>query len=343
MAIVRSFGNGFELTDFTEELLIVPNSWGTINQLGIFKDESVAEQTVTFEKITKDGGLIVDRVRGDRSNVSRDYKREIHTFAVPHFPLADYISPLDIAGRRAYGNVNEAETIAAVRSRKMERIMQNHAWTLEAARAQSIVLGTAYAPNGTISQDWYAEFGKTRTVNNFQFSSSTFDVLGTVEKTIANIQDNGGMISLSGIVVLCSSTFFAALISHATTKTAYQYYSSTQSPLRDRLANVGSPLDSLAMHRQFNFSGVQFIEMRDMYNGTPLIPQGQAFALPTGTEYFKTYFAPANRFFTVNTLGEKAYMFEVPSTDGMQITIDTESNHLSALLRPELVIGLTMN
>lgn len=343
MAIVRSFGNGFELTDFTEELLVIPNSWGTINQLGIFKDESVAEQTVTFEKITKDGALIIDRVRGDRSNVNRDYKREIHTFAVPHFPLGDYISPNDIAGRRAYGNVNEAETLAAVRARKMERIMQNHAWTLEAARAQTLILGTAYAPNGTISQDWYAEFGKTRVVSNFQFSSSTFDVLGQVEKVVASVQDSGGMISLSGIVVLCSSTFFAALISHATVKTAYQYYSSTQSPLRDRLANPGAPLDSLAMHRQFNFSGVQFIEMRDQFNGVALIPTNTAVAVPTGTDYFKTYFAPANRFFTVNTLGEKAYMFETPSMDGTQITIDTESNHISAALRPEIIVNLTMS
>jgi hypothetical protein len=342
MAITRSFGaNGqFELTDWTGELNIIPNSWGTIAELGIFQEESVAEHVVTFEKITKDGALIVDRVRGDRSNVNKDYAREVHSFVVPHFPLSDYISPSDIQGKRAYGSPDQTETLAAVRARKMERIARDHNFTLEAARAQALTLGTAYAPNGTISQNWFTEFGKTQTTINFAFSTSTTDVLGQIEKTIAAIQDNGGMISLSGIVVMCSPTWFAQLISHSTTKTAFQYFTSTQDPLRSRLAPNGS---AAAMHREFYYGGVRFIEMRDAYNGVQLIPTGTAVAVPTGTDYFKTYFSPANRFFTVNTLGERQYMFETPSLDGTEIKIDTESNHISALLRPELVINLTLS
>lgn len=347
MAITRSFGaNGqFELTDWTQELNIIPNSWGTINALGIFQEESVAEHSVTFEKITKDGALIVDRVRGDRHNVNKDYAREVHSFVVPHFPLSDYISPNDIQGKRAYGNPNEAESLAYVRARKMERIARDHAWTLEAARAQALTLGTVYAPNGTVSQSWFTEFGKTQTTVNFAFTTSTTDVMGAIETVIAAIQDNGGLITMSGVVVLCAPNFFSALIAHPTTKTAYQYYTSSgqQQPLRERLAPTGAALDSLAMHRMFEYGGVTFIEMRDAYNGTPLIPTSTAVALPTGTDYFRTYFSPANRFFTVNTLGEKMYMFETPSLDGTEIKIDTEANFCNALMRPELVIKLTMS
>lgn len=340
MSIIRAFGvNGqFTLEDWTPELNIVPNSWGTIGELGIFQEESVAETTVTFEKITKDGALIVDRVRGDRSNVNKDYAREVHSFVIPHFPLSDYISPQDIAGKRAYGSAGDAETLAAVRARKMERIARDHNWTLEAARAQALTLGTAYAPSGTVNQDWYAEFGKTRTTVNFAFSVATTDVIAQIEATIASIQDNGGNISMTGIVVLCSPTWFAALIGHATTKVAYQYYTSTQDPLRSRLAANGS---ATAMHREFNYGGLRFIELRDAYNGVQLIPTNTAVAVPTGSEYFRTYFAPAARFFTVNTLGERQYMFETPSLDGTEIKIDTESNFINALLRPELVISLT--
>lgn len=340
MAITRSFGASgqFEVVDFTEELNIIPNSWGTIAELGIFQEESVAEHVVQFEKITKDGALIVDRVRGDRGNVSKDYAREVHSFNIPHFPLYDCISPNDIQGKRLYGSPDQAETLASVRMRKMERIARDHNWTLEAARAQALTLGTAYAPSGTVTQNWFTEFGKTQTVVDFAFSTSTTDVLGQIEAVIAAIQDNGGMISLSGIVVLCSPTWFAALIGHATTKTAFQYYSSTQDPLRMRLAANGS---ATAMHREFFYGGVRFIEMRDAYNGTQLIPTNTAVAVPTGTDYFKTYFGPANRFFTVNTLGERQYMFETPSQDGTEIRIDSESNFINALLRPELVIKLT--
>ena len=347
MSIVRSFGaNGqFALTDWTEEINIVPNSWGTIQALGLFAEESVAEHSITFEKITKDGALIIDRVRGDRANVSKDYAREVHAFNVPHYPLSDYISPNDIQGKRAYGNANEAETLAAVRARKMERIARDHAWTLEAARAQALTLGTVYSPSGTVSQNWFQEFQKTQTVVNFQFTSSTADILGGVESVIAAIQDNGGMVTFSGVVFLCNPTWFAQLISHATIKQAYQYYTTTgqQQPLRERLASAGAASNTLAGHRTFEYSGAVFIEMRDAYLGAPLIPVGTAVAVPTGTDYFKTFYSPANRFFTVNTLGEKIYMFETPSTDGTEIKIDTESNFVNMLARPELVIKVTMS
>lgn len=345
MAITRSFGaNGqFELTDWTEEINIIPNSWGTIQALGIFQDEPVAEHSVTFEKITKDGALIVDRVRGDRSNVNKDYAREVHSFAVPHFPLSDYISPNDIQGKRAYGNPNAAEALSFVRERKMERIMRDHAWTLEAARAQALTLGTVYAPNGTVAQNWYTEFGKTQQTVNFQFTSSTLDVVAGVESVIAAIQDNGGMVTLSGVAFLCSPTWFATFIAHNKVQTAYTYFTSTgqANPLRERLAPTAAAANTLAGHRTFEYAGAVFIEMRDAYNGVPLIPVDTAVAVPLGTDYFRTYISPANRFFTVNTLGERVYFFETPSLDGTEIKIDTEANFANALLRPELVIKVT--
>jgi hypothetical protein len=339
--IIRSFANGFEVQDWTEELNVIPNSWGTIGQLGLFADVPVAEHTVTFEEIIKNGALIVDRVRGDRNAMGKDYARKIHSFAVPHFPLDDYISPSDLQGKRAYGSASEADNISYVRARKFERARMNHAWTLEAARAQALTAGTVYAPNGTVTQNWFTEFGKTQTVVDFAFSSATTDVLGQIEKGIAAIQDNAGTsTSMSGVVALCSPTWFAALISHATTKTAFQYYTSTQTPLRERLTANGSAA-STAMHREFFYGGVLFIEMRDAYNGTALIPTNTAVMVPQGSDMFKTYFSPANRFGLTNTLGESCYLFEFADPKGTKIEIETESNFVNALLRPELVISIT--
>jgi len=337
--IIRSFANGFEVADWTEEISVVPNSWGTIGQLGIFQEEGVAEHTVVFEEIIKGGALIVDRVRGERGNVGKDYVRKLHTFAVPHFPDVDYITPQDLQGKRAYGNPAAADTLDAVRMRKMERIRMNHAWTLEAARAQAITAGTVYAPSGTVSQNWFTEFGKSRSTVDFAFSTATTDVLGQVEKAIAYIQDNAGSSTqMAGVVALCSPTWFAALISHATVKTAFQYYTSTQEPLRQRLSANGS---ATVRHREFYFSGVRFVEMRDAYNGTQLITADKAYMLPQGSDVFRTYFSPANKFDLANTIGEQVYMFEYADPKGEKIEIETESNFVNALMRPELVIELT--
>lgn len=337
--IIRSFANGFEVADWTQEVNVVPNNWGTIGQLGIFQEEGVAEHTVVFEEIIANGALIVDRVRGDRSNVGKDYQRKLHTFAVPHFPLADYITPQDLQGKRAYGNPSAADTLDAVRMRKMERVRRDHAWTLEAARAQVITAGTVYAPNGTVSQNFFTEFGKSRSTVDFVFSSSTTDVIASVEAAIAYVQDNAGSSTqMTGMVALCSPTWFAALISHASVKTAYQYYTSTQEPLRQRLAAGGS---ATALHREFNFGGIRWIEMRDAYNGTQLITADKAYLIPQGTDVFRTYYSPANKFDLANTIGEQVYMFEYADLKGEKIEIETESNFVNALMRPELVIELT--
>lgn len=339
MSIVRSFGNGFEVVDWTQEINVIPNSWGTIGQLGIFSEESVAEHVVVFEEILQNGALIVDQVRGARQNVSQDYSRKIHTFAVPHFPLYDSISPSDLQGKRAYGSHGDAEQLEAVRMRKMERIRRDHAWTLEAARAQAITACTVYAPNGSVSQNWLTEFGKTQTSVDFLFGTSTTDVISKVEAGISALQDNAGSsVTMTGAVALCSPTWFAKLISHASTKTAFQYYTSTQEPLRQRLAAGGS---ATALHREFFFGGVRFIECRDAYNGTQLITAGKAYLIPQGTDAFRTYFSPANRMSLANTLGENLYLFEFADPKGTKIELESESNFVNCLLRPELVIELT--
>lgn len=334
--IVRSFNSGFEVQDWTEEVNVIPNQWGTIGQLGIFQTEAIAEHVVVFEETVKDGALLVDRVRGDRGVQGKDATRKLHTFAVPHFPHDDYISPQDLQGKRAYGSQG-VETLEAVRARKLERIRQNHAWTLEYARAQAITAATVYAPNGTVSQNWNTEFGVTRLSVDFALGTSTTEIVAKIEAGLAQIADNAFGETVTGTVVLTSPEFFAKLIAHPAVKVAYQYYQQNgMNPLRERLGGAN------ALHREFEFGGTRFIEMRDTYAGNRLIPVGKAFMVPLGTSNtFKTYFSPANRFGLVNTLGEQVYVFENADQKGTKIELESESNFVNALLRPALIVEFT--
>jgi hypothetical protein len=335
MATIRSFDKPFEMVDYTQELLLIPNQWGLINELGIFSEEGVAQHTVTVE--SRDGtlGLITDKVRGERNNVSQDEGRTLRSFAIPHFPLDDAIKPEDISGKRAYGSPDMAETEASVLARKLERIRRNHAITLEAARAHAIVNGTVYSPAGTVSGNFFTDFGVTRKTVDYVLGTTTTDVLAKGEEVIAHVQDNilSGE-SVSGIVVLCSPAFFAKLISQAGVKEAYKYYSSTQEPLRQRLGS--------GMYRRFEHGGITYIEYRASYNGTALIPTGEAYAVPVGTsDTFKTYFSAANKFEFVNTIGEPAYVFTYRDPKGSEIAIQSESNFLNLVRRPAVLVKLT--
>jgi hypothetical protein len=335
MAQVRSFEKPFELVDYTQELLLVPNKWGLINELGIFRDESVSQHSITVEASEGTLGLVTDQVRGARNTMNKDDTRNLRSFAIPHFPLDDAIKPQDIQGKRAYGSADMAETEAAVIARKLERIRMNHAVTLEAARAYALTTGAIYAPNGTVAGNFYTDFGVTRKSIDFVLGTSTTDLTAKSEEGIAHIQDN----ILSGevvneIIVLCSPTFFAKLIAHASVKEAYKYYTSTQEPLRNRLGS--------GVYRRFVHGGVTYIEYRGSFNGTALIPAGEAYMLPTGTnDMFISYFSPANKFTHVNTLGEQAYAFTYRDPKDSEISIETESNFLNLVRRPGALVKLT--
>ena len=334
MAITRSFSNAFEIQDFTAELLLVPNQWGLINELGIFREESVSQHSITVESRNGTLGLITDQVRGARNLVNKDDTRTLRSFAIPHFPLDDAIKPEDIQGRRLYGSADAAETEAAVIARKLERIRMNHAITLETARAYAITNGAVFATNLTVAANYYTDFGVTRKEIDVALGTTTSDVLGKTEEGIAHVVDNiqSGEV-VNNMIALCSPAFFTKLISHATIKEAFKYYSSTQEPLRQRLGS--------GQYRRFVFGGIEYIEYRGSYNGQALIPAGDAYLLPQGTsDMFLTYFSPANKFAHVNTLGESAYVFTYRNTNDSEITVESESNHLSLVRRPQAVVRL---
>lgn len=336
MTIVRSFQKPFELTDLTEALLMIPNQYGKINQMGLFDVESIAQHTVTVEEINQTIGLITDQPRGVRNNMSKDYTRKLHGFAIPHFPLDDGIKPEDIQGKRAYGSDN-VETLDLVRARKLERIRRSHAQTLEVARAKLICTGDVYAPNGTVVTNFYTAFSITRKEVDFVLGTATTELSLKIEEVLAHIADN----LLSGetpteMVALCHPTFFNKLVTHAVVKDAWRYYKDgDQQILRNRLGIGGSD-------RVFHYAGMTFLEYRGFApDGSAMITSGEAFAFPLGTmDTFKTYFSPANRFESVNTLGEELYGWEYMDQAGTQIVLQSETNFMNMCRRPACVVRM---
>lgn len=336
--LVRSPSNNFDVVDLTSAVRNIPIQYGTFNQMGIFSEEGVASETVMFEETTQNGALIVDRVRGEKNTVGKDGTRKLHSFVVPHFPQDDYITPKDLQNKSAYTNMTEVEVLDAVRQRKLERLRQNHDWTLNKARAQALFSATVYAPSGTVSQNWNTEFGVSRTAVDFVLGTTTTEILLKIEDVLAAIYDGMAGENYNGVVVPCDSAFFNKLIIHPLVKDAYRTFIANQAgldPMRGRLTAGGS---GTLNGREFFFGGLTFKEVRDAYNGTKIVTASEGVAVPTGSDMFKTYFSPAERFGLVNTQGEMMYAFEQAASNNTKITIETESNHASALLRPQAVV-----
>lgn len=339
MAVIRSYTNAFEVVDYTQELQVVPNSWTLLNDVGLFGEEMLSTHTVTFEEQAQTLGLIGDQIRGAKPSANQDYTRKIHSYAIPHFPLADAVLPQDVQGKKAFGQADVAETEAAVIARKLQRIAKSHDVTLEVARFSTLTSGNLYAPNGSIAGNLFSDFGVTQTSVDFALGTATTDILAKTEAVIANMQDNaftGDVIT--GVIAYCSPEWFAKFISHAKIAAAFQYYSSTQEPLRNRAGGSG-------LYREFVYMGVRFIEVRTILAGQRLIPAGEVVFVPTGTtDTFVTYFGPANRFEYTNTIAERRYLFTTRDAKGERIDIDSEANFVNICRRPKLIVkGTTSN
>ena len=341
MPIIRSYANAFEVVDYSQELAIIPNSWTLLGDVGLFSEEMLSTHTVTFEETSSSLGLIGDVYRGSKPAANKDDNRKIHSYAIPHFAVADKILPQDVQGKRAYGSQDTAETEAAVMARKMERIRRNFDITLEVARFSTLTTGNAYAPNGTIAGNFFTQTGVTQTSVDFVLGTSTTDVVGKAEAVIAAMQDNANTGDvISGVVAYCSPEWFAKLIGHAKIQDAYRYYSATagQDVLRSRAGGAG-------LYREFIYAGIRFVEVRTVLAGQRLIPAGEVVFVPVGTtDTFVTYYGPANKLDFANTMAERAYLWSFRDPKGEAIDLDSESNFLNVLRRPALVVkGTTSN
>ena len=327
----------YQLIDYTSELLLIPNQWGLINELGLFESEPVSKHTVEFDETTGTLALLEDMPRGERAKYNKEDYSQLHAVPIPHYNLDDAIKPEDVQGRRRVGTPDMDATIADVRARKMTRMRRNWAATVEYARAQALQ-GIVYSPNGTVSLNWYTEMGLTKTSVDFVLGTGTTNLIAKNDEVVVEIQDEiqSGQV-VTEVIGLCSPAFFSAYVSHATVSEAYKYYSSQVEPLRNSLRS--------GRFRTFEHGGLKLIEYRGNFNGSDIIPAGEAVFIPMGTtDTFKTFYSPAHKFQLVNTMGEEQYLFEYDNGSDTEITLETESNFLNAVMRPQAVVrGFTSN
>ena len=196
--------------------------------------------------------------------------------------------------------------------------------------------------------NWYNEFGVTRQEVAVPLNDETTNPKQFMGPIIDYIQD--GMLSgsiVDSFIGIASPEFFDALVSHPYVADAYKYQAlnnggtTSADVLVGRLSNGGLG----AQYETFNFGGITWIRYRGSYvdrnTGATVkfIPAGDAYVFPrTSDVMFKTFFAPANRFDTINSVAQEAYFFEYMGEKQDKIEIMTESNFLNFVGRPQAIV-----
>jgi hypothetical protein len=340
-------GRPFTAVSLTEAINIVPNQYGRINELGLFRNEPVPTTQIAVRIDNGILNLLPTRERGAPPSYGMPTKRNMRSFIIPHIPHEDQVTAGEVQDVIAAGggviNANVLENVAAVVNRKLIAMRNKHAITLEHMRMATLK-GQLIDNDGSVIYNWFTEFGITEKVIDFAFSSGTFDALAQMRALNRYMEVNALGETVGRSHVLASPEWMDAFLGHASVKGQFQYYN----------PNPGAAPPTINdLRRGFEFGNV-FVEE---YNGTAtqqnedktvtvrkFIPTNEARAFPEGTnDTFVNYWAPPDFIETVNVAnGEQVFVKQaVDPMFGRFVQIHTQSNPLAICKRPALLVRLT--
>lgn len=325
--------NCYGLFPLTRAINILPNRFGRLNQLGLFKPEPLTTDIVSIEMQNYVIRLLPSRPKGSPGSQSEHGKRGVLTFKVPHIPLEDTIRPEHYAGVRAFGTATQAETLANVMARflfenraKFELTWEHLKW---GALKGLIIDGDGVTPLYNL----FTEFGIQQKTVNFALSDPETNVQAKCFEVSRHIEENlKGDIS-SGVRVMVSQEFFDALTSHPNVLKFFLNQSEA------------SQVSGQDIRKGFRFGGLVFEEhLGKAPNGGTgdiqrFIAEGEGHAFPEGTAAtFLNAMAPGDFLETVNTPGVELYAKQKLKDFDKGVDLWFESNVLPICLRPGVLV-----
>lgn len=327
--LLDPFKDGFTLTELTQAINVLPNMYGRVNELGLFRPRPLTQPSAMIE--FRDGvlTLVPTTPWGGVAPKSNSGKRRMMSFAIPHTPLEDTVLATDVMGVRSFGTDNALETISSKVNDKLQNMKNKIDQTMEWRKMGALKGVVLDADGTTVLQDYFATFGITKKTINFQLNVPTTDVRAKCLEVSRWIEDHLNGETLTKVGTLVSAEFFDELVSHPNVEKAYLNYA-------EAAQRVGGDL-----RKGFSFGGLVFEEYRGSVNGQRFIDAGEGHAFPIGTfETFSNYLAPADFMETVNTMALPYYSRQQNKDFNRGIDLHVQANQLPLVARPSTLIEL---
>lgn len=316
------------LTDAINKIPFVPYR---ASQVVDWNETGVPTTTVAFEQVSNVIELVSPSPRGGPGATRDKPKRQVERIEIPHFELNAGVNADEVQGVRAFGMGSVMQTardkvaeVQAVQARDLDA-------TLEYQRIGAIKGIITYADSSTV--DLFDKFGvSAQTEVDFNLDSSADDgaLLATcmaVQRTIARAL---GGTPYSGIYAFVSDEFWDALMSNTERRKTYQ-------------AQNAAALREGSAFGAYSFGGITFENYRGG-TGTeeslnPFIEANKAYLFPVGVPgLFRTVYAPADYWSTVNTIGLPRYSRLKMWENEKGVQIDSQMNPMSYCTRPRALV-----
>jgi hypothetical protein len=323
-------GDAFSVVELTRALENIPFKPATLSGSDLFTERGVRTRTVVIE--SRDGtlSLIPFSERGSGYDQQSPESRQVRAFVCRQFKKQDVLWASEIQGIREFGTESVTSQAQAEVARRMRRLRSDAEATFE-YHLLNAIQGVVKDPrDGSEVINFSNEFGITPAAEiDFDLDNQS-PASGVLRKKcqalIESVEESLGGLAVGPVQLRaeCGSAFFADLVAHKEIRETY-LNTAAASELRGRVVD------------EVMFGGITF--RRYGGNSTIGVPTDKAFFYPQGIEgLFEIYFAPADTFETVNTLGLPLYARMIPDRERDEwVRLEIESNPLPICTRPQVL------
>lgn len=323
-------GDAFSVIELTRALENIPFKPATLSGSDLFGERGVRTRTVVIE--SRDGtlSLIPFSERGGGYDQQTPESRQVRAFVCRQFKKQDVLWASEIQGIREFGSESVTQQAQAEVARRMRRLRADAEATFEYHLLNGIQGLVKDPRDGAVVINFANEFGITPAAEiDFDLDNQS-PASGALRKRcqalIESVEDSLGGLAVGPVQLRaeCGSAFFADLVAHKEIRETY-LNTAAANELRGRVVD------------EFTFGGITFRR----YGGSATIgvPTDKAFFYPQGIEgLFEIYFAPADTFETVNTIGLPLYARMIPDRERDEwVRLEIESNPLPICTRPQVL------
>jgi hypothetical protein len=339
MDIVYVDGQPFHTKTLTAAFNRVPFIAGRAGQAVQWQEMGVRTTTISLEYKDQEIGLLDPAIRGEASTQGTNSKAKEVTLRIPHYKDSRTVKADEIQDVKAFGDTVAMANLDQVRDEKLREMAIYHDLTLEWLRLCALKGKLMKADGTTELLNLYTAFGFSEPSaadwsGAFSASPSRGALLGLTLDLEEKIAKGLGGLPFTGIHVLCGSTFFKKVAS------------SKEVQDKALASPFAKELDAPRYGTVVVFNGIVFELYRGWKTGgqsaTPMIAADKAHAFPVGAPgIYKQFNAPADYIEAVNTIGLPRYSKAVVDPYGRGITVETQSNPLPIVTRPEALVPLT--
>jgi hypothetical protein len=340
----------YTATELTEQVNVVPNLYGLLNELNLFPSFGSRSRLVEIRYENGVLRVLPAKERGAAPTPALARTGSTIFVEIPHFPAVDLITPTDIQDILIQvGETKRLITAQEEVGKRLNDIRNGHAITREWVRSTALQ-GTITDGNSQTIYNLYTVFGISPNTLAMALGTSTTDVNAKCASIWQTITQNLKGETMNGIEAIVDPQFFEELIAHPNVA---QFWLNAEQALQ--LANIVRKDSAGNMWgREFFFGRIRW---REYYGQAPIKTSPTAslstapfWAAQTGTAFpvgtknmFATYDGPANDIRFANTRGQELYVSPKFLDHGEGIELKSESNCLAINKRPAAVVQLTTN